>query len=154
MTATRTRTELTELETIRLRHLVEDHAGTYYGGPLQLGVYDAIRYTAEAVVERQFPDVTYDTLWDAIRAILNQDITALDRRLTDADRAQRAAVRRAAADAWVTLASQALDSDDPDKLFLASAFVDAAEREDPDYPGLATGRRIISARYEQAESWR
>ncbi len=125
----RTRTELTEIEQIRIRHLVEDHAATWYGGPLQLGVLDAIRYTAEAHVEKAFPDVAYETLWDAIRAVLNADITILDRRLTDADRHAAACARTFAAQERLGLAGTAFTEHD---YSLAAALVDQAEREDPD----------------------
>jgi hypothetical protein len=125
---TRSRTALTELERVRIRHLVEDHAGTWYGGPLQLGVYDAIRYTAEAHVEKAFPDVPYETLWEAIRAVLNADITILDRKLTDADRHAAACARTFAASEWLGLAGTAFNEHD---YVLAAALVDQAEREDP-----------------------
>ncbi len=142
MTATRTRTTLTEIERIRLRHLVADNAGTWYGGPLGLSRPDTVRYTAEAVVERQFPDVTYNTLWDAISDVLDQHSGILERRLSDADRRIAAAARQEAAGAWLHLAGEALEAAD---FPLAAAFVDQAERENP--PGNST---VLPNRYEIA----
>lgn len=142
---TRTRTTLTELETIRIRHLVEDHAAEFFGGPLQLGVHDAIRYTAEAYVEKAFPGVAYETLWAAIRAVLNADITILDRRLTDADRAGNAERRKAAAQPHLNAAHEAYGPDGGGDLDAALRHIAAAEREDPTNPAWAHARAAIAS---------
>lgn len=133
MTGESKRTELTAADQIHLGHLVDDHAATYYGGPLNMSLSDAVRYTAEAVVERAFPDVDRAALWALVRAELEAHPEILERgRLTDDQRAARAAERAARSQIHDQAALIALRAGDFDG---ALRSIDAAEMACPRRPG-------------------
>lgn len=158
-----TATDLTEVDLIRIRHLVEDHAGSYYGGPLSLGRDDTIRYTVDTV-DNLFPDVDYNTLRGLVIEAIDDQPNILDRRLTEADREKRAAVRRDAANGWLDLAHRLITAtrhdplpteftglDVDDRHALAAACVDVAEREDPTHPSVRIARDIVARRWRRGQ---
>lgn len=130
-TPTRTRTELTAVEQVRLRHLVTDHGARYYGqaGPFTFTRGDAVRYTTEGYAAKAFPDINFQTLWSAVDAALTDEILAAGK-LSDDQVAANVAARRAAAFTHDRAALRAYRADDFDT---ALAEVDAGELACPDW---------------------
>lgn len=154
-----TATDLTESDLIRIRHLVEDHAGNHFGGPMHLDRDAAVRYTTD-VVENTLPDLgtSYSALWGLVDEMISNDPALLDRKTTEKDRVAAVLRRHAAAQAWMDEANEALMAADPwspqrgnyddgDPHPYAVACVDAAEREYPDMPALDLVRETIAKRW-------
>lgn len=148
---------LSEIDIIRIRHLVEDHAGNFVGGSMDLGPSDAVRYMVD-VVENTYSGLARDAVRAAVTAIIDEDPAILNKRTTERDRVAAELRRHAAAQEWMTEASEALraaepwsprrhdyDEDGPHPYVVAC--IDAAEREYPDMATLAMTRDAIADRW-------
>lgn len=148
---------LSEIDLIRIRHLVEDHAGNHYGGPMGLGRDDAVRYTTDVVLNT-YTGLDQDTVTDAVTAILDADPAILNRKTTEKERVAAELARYTEAQRWMLTSKEVLkaaepgapdrhDYDDGDPFPYSVACVDYAERTYPDLPMLDLVRETIANRW-------
>jgi len=130
---------LTEVEAVRVAHLVADHAAEFYGqcGPFSFGFDDAVRYNVEGYVGKVITTVAWNVLYEAVAGELAAHPEILSAgRLTPAELAARKGARQDAAQVYDDLAGEAFKAGDYP---LAAAYLDAAERQCPEGP-VAGGR--------------
>lgn len=114
------------VETVMVRHLTEDHAATYFGGPCNFGAGSAARYTAEAHVMPMIQRLTLDEAITAVRKVLDQSPNLLTSNASEI--AGRKQVRESAAVALVNRAAEMVQETRFDE---ALKLVDKAELAAP-----------------------
>ncbi|MEQ7008322.1 DEAD/DEAH box helicase family protein, partial [Actinopolymorpha sp. B17G11] len=144
-----------DVERALIRNGVDDMAGQYFGGPMNFGKSDAVRYVSE-ILENRHPELRERDrekrhhVWDAVEAEINERPDVLN--LPEDERKRRAQERRDRANEIATEAGQAYQADDYDR---AEQLVNDAERLDPAardglIPSYAQMREGIQKRRDQA----
>lgn len=116
----------TPVEQSLIRYAVADYAGRWYGkvGAWTFGVDDACRYVSEAQLSKLCDRHTLKVVWRAVAAVIDEDPTVLDGRLTDAQIKAREQERRTQAEAVLAQAVAAFKTGDYAE---AGRLLDAAE---------------------------
>jgi N12 class adenine-specific DNA methylase len=133
-----------------IEHVIQDHLGRYYGGPLNLSRADAVRYTVEGHLKEMQDKYGRRETWDAVEAYVAANVDSrpeLLQRLSDAQIAERNAARDEEAKRLNLAANDAFKAGD---YSAALDLINQAEQAAPDYRGGAARwariREVIQAK--------